>query len=337
MRFSRYSLAIFCFIGAASIAADPAKDPGGWAEVKFGMTPDEVLKALGPDGYVKAPPPEETRRPFSIDETVDVPAAMAFAKETRANAKADPTSVPEDLLGACNELLAKSKSSLWVAREGNNPLSRPSDKAKPAQKVSGSLEKITSWGAKGTAAYQRTLHIKTTRAVVPVPEVLLDADSKKRLATFEGAILDIAIAMQRREEGERLRQREGKVATTPSNRVCARPVTIRGIKLTPDFKFDGEKVARIHLELEYAGESGFQFDESGMQRTLVEALGEKFGRHDEQNRTSNGQEYLWRFPSTVIRCSAGRVTFPDSSFVRKYVAISYEQPTGENTAGKEKL
>ncbi len=333
MYFSHFTAVVFCAISTVALAADPAKDPGGWAGVKFGMNPDEVLKALGPDGYVEASP-EDNRLPFNIDETVDIPAAMTFAKETVASAKADAASVPEDLLGACKELLAKSKAFVWVFSDSQ---SDSSGRAQPAKRVSGSLEKITSYGAKHIGHYQRTMHIKTARAILLLPEARLDPGSKKRLVEIEGAILDIANAMRRREEAERLRRGEGRPIATPANRVRVRPTKIRGIEIVPKLTFDGEKVRRIYLQVQYEGEIGFQFDETGMQQTFVEALSEKFGPHDERNRTSNGQEYLWRFPSTVIRCSAGRATFPGSSFVRKYASITYEEPSQENAASKDRL
>jgi hypothetical protein len=329
--------ACVCVIPAFCFAADPAKDPGGWADVKFGMSPDQVLASLGPDGYVLATSPAEAARPFGLDETTDVPAAVAFAKDKVARAKKDSDSVPDELLAPCEKLLKEMKSFSWVSRAANNPLTPPTEMNEPPRRISGTLESITSWGAKGTIAYRRTLQIKTARAIVPVSEVLLDPDSKKELARIENAIEDIASAMRRVDELADRKIGTDEKQPTPASRVRSHPVKIRGIALHPDFTFDGEKLSKIYLGAEYAKNGGAGFDEHGMQETLVDALEEKYGRHDERNRADGGVEYLWRFPGTVVRCVAGQRTYPGRAFVRKWVSITYEQPSAANAPAQDKL
>jgi hypothetical protein len=337
MRCKVVGFAFLCWLSAVCFAADPAKDPGGWAAVKFGMSPDEVLAALGPDGYVLAPSPEETKRPFGLDDTTDVPAAAAFAKERVAQAKKDSDSVPDELLSPCKKLVQEIKTFLWVSRAANNPLTPPGQRNEPPKKTSGTLESITSYGGKGTAAYQRTLQIKTSQATVPVPEVLLDPDSKKKLARIENTIADIASAMQHIDFVAQRKQGEGEKQPTPASRVRAQPIKIRGITLQPDFTFEGDKLSQIYLGAEYANDGGAGFDEHGMQKTLVDALEEKYGRHDERNRDNGGVEYLWRFPRTVVRCVAGQRTYPGRAFVRKWVSVTYEEPTEANAPAADKL
>lgn len=337
MQRSCSGLAIFCCISAICFGADPAKDPGGWGDVKLGMSPDQVLASLGPDGFVLGPSAEETKRPFGLDDTTDVPAAVAFAKEQVEKAKRDTDSVPAELLSACTALLKEMKVFLWVARAGNNPFTPPVQRNAPPKKLSGVLESITSWGAKSTDAYRRTLQIKTSRATVPVGEVELDPDSKKKLARIEAAIADIALAMQRVDELSKIKAGRREDEPTPSARVRARPTKIRGIELKPDFTFKDERITKIDLGAQYANDGGAGFDEHGMQQTLVDALEEKYGRFDEQNRSDGGVEYLWRFPKTVIRCVAGQRTYPGRAFVRKWVSITYEQPSEANSPATEKL
>lgn len=337
MRKAYHPLAIACGLFAVCLGAEPKDDPGGWGDLKFGMSPDEVLEALGPGGFVQEAPAAETQRPFGLDETTDIPAAVGFAKQQVEKAKEAPDSVPEVLLTPCKELLAEMKRFMWVARDGNNPHTQPEDRKKPPKKVSGVLDSITSWGAKKTTAYQRTLQIKTARAIVPLGEVVLDPDSQGKLARIEDAIADIASAMQRLEELASIKAGPKPPEPTPADSVRAHPIKIRGLELTPRISFDGEKLTRIRLGMEYGGDGGAGFNEHGMQQTLVEGLKEKYGPADERNSTDNGVEYLWRFPTTVIRCRAGRLSFPGRLYVQKWVSVSYEQPSVANAPTKDKL
>jgi hypothetical protein len=333
LKTSTITLLVSLCIAASLPAADPAKDPGGWAEVKLGMTPDEVLAALGTDGYIGDAPREV--RPFNLDETVDLPAAVAFAKDVIANAKEDSATTGGDLLDACKALLAETRSTNWayatVSRPGPNMT--PQFDPRSIRRISGNLESITSWGAKVTEAYRRQLNIRAGGKVTTIEEQSLDDKSKNRLQKIEQAVADMALAMNRNDE-----QKKGNADHNPveASRVKAREVKVRGITLNPSFTFSDNRLTKIVMSQNSAGELSTNFNEIGMQQTLCDALTEKYGPVDQQNRNASSREAVWLFPTTIIRCISSRVSIP-GGMTHRGVRIVYEVPDSEDGDEKDKL
>ena len=312
-------------------AADVAKDPGGWGDVKLGMTPEEVSKSLGTDGYIESTNPEP--QPFNLDDTVDLPAAIAFAKEAIAISKKDPANASTQITDASKELLAQNRSATWpYAHYEGGGLSSPARYSK--RRLSGTLEQITATGAKRTAAYARSLHIRSGGKVTQIPEKQLDDKSKVGLQKIEQAVADLASAIKQAEEQDK---RDDGNQPIEASRIKAREVKIRGITLNPTFKFTDNRLTSISMSQAYAGENSANFDERGMQKTLCDALIEKYGPPDQNNQNAFSREYVWQFPTTVIRCISSRVSVPDSAIVRKGLRIVYEVPDAKAADSDDNL
>jgi hypothetical protein len=332
----RTAIVIFCvgLLSGLTLAADPTKDPGGWAEVKLGMTPEEVLAALGTDGYLDDD--SKQQEPFNLDQTVDLPAALAFAKQVIASEKKDAATASPGVLEASKALLSETRSATWAYATVSQPGPNLTTQFDPRsiRRLSGILEQITSSGAKGTAAYARGLHIKTGSKVTQIGEQSLDDKSKQRLQKIEQAVADLAAAIKQATD-----HKKGDADREPvdASRVRARPVSIRGIKLDPTFDFAANRLTKVTMSQGYMGENWANFDERGMQQTLCDALAEKYGPPDQKNQKANSFEFVWKFPTTIIRCVSSRISIPDSGLVRKGVRVVYESAHAERVDDSDKL
>lgn len=314
-----------------SLAADATKDPGGWAAVQLGMTPEEVVAALDNDGFLDSVGPEP--QPFNLDESVDLPVAISFARETIANSKKDSANANTEVVDACKELLDKNRVATWTyAHHLGGGMSSPAQLS--TRRLSGTLERIVASGAKGTIAYVRSLHVRVGSKVTQIPERSLDDKSQLQLQKIEQAVADLASAMSRAADRS---SRDDDLQPNEARRIKAREVTIRGIKLIPNFTFSANRLTRISLSQRHAGENGETFDEIGTQQVLCDALTEKYGPPDQKNQKADSREFSWQFPTTVIRCNSTRASVPDAGVVRKSVRIVYEAPNAADTQSKDKL
>ena len=331
---------LLSWVTIAASAADPAKDPDGWASLRFGMSPKEVVDALGNEGRVVPLPEPEKPLPLTLSDCPDIVEAKKMAQELLSTEKERPGTLPPSILEACRELLAMLRSRKWTyTATGNRWV--PGDPQKKAAKkntITGAIESfspdypnspIPNTG--GRRHVKKILNIRVNQKTqTSLAEDSLEPSSREQIKKIEGLIYDIA-----------MHQFPPPPAPDPSVidplQIKLNMVKIRGLTLTPEVVFDGrDKLSKVRMASQYAGEDGIVFDRNGMQRTLCEALEEKYGRPDEQNRTTSESHYIWRFPKTFLRCSSGEFRF-DTGFVRKYVSITYEVPTEENAQGKEKL
>ena len=328
--------------------ADPGKDPNGWGELKFGMNAKQVVDALGVEVFIEEAKPEQ-HRPFRSGDTIDIPAALAFAKEKIA-AENENKGGDVDVLEAAKKLRVLLKTRGWSYSEADNPYAPPSaERRKPPSKVTATLESfIQPPGPMGPIGSQIkesqikesqinrivVLRLSNKKASQPVnlSARYIDQKSKDYIREVEAAVEELAALVMPRQDQPDPNPNHINPAT-----IRARVVTVRGITLQPGFSFNGESLAEVRLHSGFAGEGANNFDHWGMHRTLCEALTEKYGKADEDNDTPVTSEKIWRFPKTVLRCRRYEVTFPGSSFVRKGVSITYEVPSETNVSGDDKM
>lgn len=334
MRRTLIAVCIGALLHTALCAADPAKDPGGWNALKFGMSPDQVVAALGPASYVADLKPEP--RPFRLDETIDLPAAFGYAAEVVAKSKKGDDTIAPGIVDTCKALLALSRPASWRYDAKSFDSSLPLFDPRNVRRVTATLESITSWGGKGTAAYSRTLHVRNGTKITDISESVLDDKSAKRLREIEDAVENLAAAIQRDARLKNIAAKHEPQPIDPA-RIRVHETEVRGITLQPELTFAGNNLSRIKLSREYAGENDQNFDELGMHRTLCDALAAKYGPADEENKNDNGWEYVWKFPTTVIRCTAGHRSYTGRLFARDWVFIVYEVPDAAPADTKDNL
>jgi hypothetical protein len=325
----RLGIFVSCFF-CRCFAADPAKDPAGWGDLRFGMTPKEVVEAMGAGVHVENPRPQ--RRPFRSGDTVDIPSALVFAKETISGAN-KVEGGNEEIMEAAKRLHGQLKPRGWSFSQADNPHAPPEERRKPPIKVTATLESFSEFGA--FQAYDRSVVLRPANKAAQIlkwSDKYIDQKSKDYIQKVEAAVEELADLAAARE-GQSLPNRN---QIDPSL-IRTKAVTVRGITLQLDFTFDGESLTKIRLHHDFEGDDAGNLNYHGMHRTLCEALAEKYGKADEDNDAVMATETIWRFPKTVLRCKRYQWNAPGSAYVRKGVSISYEMPSQENVNGDDNL
>ena len=315
------------------VAAEPAKDPSGWGELTFGMTPKEVVDAMGTGVFLESPGANEVKAtPFrtgaGAGEGIDIPAALEFAQNTLSAAEKNKNLDPA-LVESCRDLRGLLKPRSWSYGPSFDASAQPLERKQPPSKVTATLEQMLN------AFNGRVLTVRTAAKNAPLiqfNESRIDQKSKDYVDKVEKAVESLAtLCAPKREQPA-----DAGDVVDPSM-IHAREVAVRGIKLKPDFTFTDGGLSKVTLSTSFAGDSGANFDHYGIHRTLCAALMDKYGDAKETNDKPTSREMIWRFPKTVVRCVRYELHFPGSSFVRKGVSISYEMPSNENASGDDNL
>jgi hypothetical protein len=280
------------FLSGEAKAADPAKDPLGWGDLRFGMTPEQVLKALGPRAGVRRP---ETPRPLMLDDkkTPDIPQALEIAK----NLIDDPSAKAQDAkIGESKALLSLVKRRGWRGSPANNS----GNEAKTPKTISGILESFSD-----DESSQRFVLIRPANPRMPPVALLrgsLDSQSQAYVKEIEDSVYDLSESIWADE------RRIAELAPLDPNSIEVESVRISEITLVPEVLFRGGKLWKVNLHTPGADNPTTPYNSGwmGMFLTLRNALSEKYGAPDEQGRGDSGEFAAWRFPRTLISCRHGR-------------------------------
>ena len=336
----------FCasLLTCVASGADAAKDPLGWGEVRFGMSSEEVVTALrGKSQFRKAPsaPP-----PFVLDAqgSVNLQAALAASKQILDGKLREGDN--DQVADAARRLQKMIKPRQWVLYSQGGPGGGPVD-AKgnllkvPHSRLLGTLESISTPGHAGFDDNGNQV-LRSSAVVRPVNKTKQPITWGGMFASWDEAsdryISEVQDAV--RVLSDRVSQQRLKAVPREdieSGEIDIAAVTVRGIELQPTVNFDDDKVSEIVLVTRYEGENGELFDEREMHTTLCMALEEKFGPPDARTNSPASAEATWRFPATVITCSRGRTSFPETGFVRKTVLVKYSPVATGNTGVDDNL
>lgn len=328
------------FMPLAASGADASKDPMGWGDVRFGMSAREVVAALGGKAqFQKAPP---AAPPFMLDDrgTIDLQGALAASR--RILDSEAPEGNGDLIADAARRLKKLIKPRQWILYTQGGMSGGPADATgKPLKvlhsRLFGTLESINPPGF--AFGEERVSWSAVIRPVSKIKQPitwgglfnLWDEASERYIDDVRGAVrvLSDRVSEQRRKNEPSADVEHGEVDVAA--------VTVRGIELQPTVTFENDKVSEIVLLTRYEGENGELFDEREMHTTLCEALEEKFGPPQERINSLTSTEAIWRFPATVITCARGRVSFPETGFVRKTVLVKYSPASNENAVSDENL
>lgn len=281
---------MYCWLGAAiAEAADPAKAPLGWGDLKFGMTPTEVLEKLGPVAAVARPEPE---RPLMLRDkkTPDVRAALEMAKGIAAAAGPNEKTPKA---AAAKEILDLVKHRAWKGRPQH---ALPTES--PIRNISGELEQISENSHQMVTQYV-VIRVKNKRAApVVFPRDSLDEKSKDYLKEVERAVYDLTELLMDDE-------RKARDAMPLDPRLMRiRAVVVRDITLVPEVMFTDGKLSGISLATPGSDNPTTPYNTGwpGIYRALCEELSDKYGPPDEEGRGDVGTTAKWRFPDCQISC-----------------------------------
>lgn len=280
----------YCWIGSAvSEAADPAKAPQGWGDLKFGMTPAEVLETLGPAVKESRPEPE---RPLMLTDrkTPDIRAAIEIAKRIAAEtAPAEKT--PKAV--AAKEILDLVKHRTWKGR-----VQDAHSATNPVRGILGELESLGENGHSMVGQYVVICMKSKRTARVALQRGSLDKESIEYLKEVERAVYDLTELLM---DDER-KARDAMPLDPRTMRI--RPVVVRGITLRPDVTFTDGKLSGIGLSTPGSDNPTTPYNTGwpGMYRALCEELSDKYGPPDEEGRQDVGTVARWRFPDCQISC-----------------------------------
>jgi hypothetical protein len=307
--------ALAFLLSRLSAAADADRDPGGWNEVQFGMTRQQVIDVLR--GKVTVEPDRSVQRPLMspTNAVAVIPEAIAEANEIIEQA-AQPGAKRDAKVELAEQLLKHLKPAKWGVSATVFDSSKRSSRsaARMRKTIDGTLEGIVD-----LAAHGRDLLIRPkgkNQDLVRVNPETLDEKSTERLRQIDDAI----------DELSRLLERE---RTVRKGRFRIDTVQVRGIILKPDVRFDNDEVGSIMLSTPGADNPTTPHNPNrhAIARTLCDALEEKFGPPDERNQVGDVEKVIWRFPKTVITCASHRLG----------IEISYEPPSPSNDAGSDNL
>jgi len=315
---------------SACLAADPAKDPAGWGDLRFGMTAREVVDAMGVGVFLESPDSQEKVHPFKSpgNDVADLTAATSFVDEALSSGNKDHDQDP-DVLDACRKLRGLLKPRSWTVVNAESGMF-PSASPQRTPKVTATLENIFN-----SPGGYKMLSLRTAAKKAPVltiHEHAIDEKSRGYLEKVTQAVDALAAVIVAKKDN----RPAGEDDAIDPAAIHTRDITVRGITLKPKFTFTDGRLVQVNLGIHFAGDGGFNFDHRGVHDTLCEALVEKYGVPNERNRQGNVEEMLWRFPKTVVRCARYERDL-GSGFVRKGVYISYEMPSEENTSGGDNL
>jgi hypothetical protein len=299
-----------------SRAAPPERDPKGWGDVRFGMTQEEVIKAL--DGKAHIEPPRAGLAPLMKSPTVaDLHTAITKAKSVVDDATDEGSDDDEEVLAA-KQLLKLIKPRKWrvIRRPEVRRIGQPAIVID--RQFMGTLEDFND-----LAFHGRDLVVRPTNKRHE-PQTLspatLDKDSTEYLAKVDQAVSLLS---------DILANEALKAPASKDGRLVIAPVEVRGIVLQPDIEYEGRFVSRINLSTPGADNPMTPVNPArfGLHRTICDALAQKFGPSDERNSLGNVDVVVWRFPETLIKCSCSRFG----------VEIVYERATKTNASGGDDL
>ena len=274
-------LALFC--GGASFAADPAKDPNGWENLRFGMTLQEVVTTLGKKARSKSRQNEVPRRPRMRKASE----AKQYAEEVLADAKSEPEKYDEQSLKAAREIVRLSKPRTWITR---------------VQRVVGTYEEE---GPQGHVVIRNRKGEFFSTAGGDV-----DANSQKAIEAIQKAMVLLDECRLARDlDGY---ESKDDISIETSEDLVVERVEQYGMKMDPSLGF-GPNLSSITLTcIQNVDNSPSTLIDS--YELLCKRLADEYGPPDSSTLRKGVRRREWNFPKTTVTVFHKR----NSSFVPQY-------------------
>lgn len=275
-------LAVFCAVAlhAASLdGAEAARDPQGWRDLRFGMTFDEAVVALGDLAHKRQTAEEQEAANQLLYSHVDVSVIEATARDILVDAEQRNLELAADVQSDAKTLKNSLRSRTWVIS------STPSNKTR----VAGTLQGIKP------SDQQNTVTIKLGNGkVLDAPQHWLDDRSVKLVR----ATLDAARRIRRysdKQAKSRFQKDDSFRIKTPAE-LLIREVTEHDLAFEPELTFTPQ-LSSIILK-KYLKENPLDAF-----ATASKSIMSAFGAEDEATLSENGRRMVWRFPTTTLTLS----------------------------------